>query len=233
MNQNFPIIDDLRDRTCFKCGREIKFGEFFLRNRSIPTKRLIILWNNINIEYYCCLCYDTYRKERRIEKMRHDLNQNDREVIKALEKRLKLEISLIGCIRYNSVGYKISNNRITGLGLFKVGLESFPEEICYLSHLRVLNLPWNYLETVPESIGQLKRLEYLDLIGNNLLSIPNTIGSLDLLREIDLSFNDLQTLPGSLSALKNLEVLKVIRNNITKIPPRLRFREGNGLKILV
>jgi Leucine-rich repeat (LRR) protein len=233
MINNFPIIDDLRDRTCFKCGREIKFGEFFLRNRSIPTKRLIKLWNNTNIEYYCCLCYDTYKKRRKIEKIKRNLDRNDTEVIKALEKRLKINIPLIGCIHYNSVGYTISENRITGIGLFKVGLKVFPEEICYLDNLGVLYLPWNYLETVPDSLHRLTKLERLDLIGNNLLSIPKSIGSLESLREIDFSFNDLKELPKSMSSLKNLKVLKIIRNNIVAIPPKLKKRQEMGLKILI
>jgi Leucine-rich repeat (LRR) protein len=187
----------------------------------------------VNIEYYCCLCYDTYKKKLKIEKIKQNLEKNDKEVIKALEKRLKLNIPLIGCIRYNSVGYTISENKIIGLGLFKVGLRRFPEEICYLDNLRILNLPWNYLETIPESICQLMSLEFLDLIGNNLLSIPETIGSLESLREIDFSFNDLKELPKSISSLKNLKVLKIIRNNIVTIPPKLKKRQEMGLKILI
>lgn len=233
MIDNFPIINDLRDRTCYKCGREIKFGEFFLRNRTIPTKRLIKLWNDKNIEYYCCLCYDAYIKKLRIQNLKKSLKRSDMEVLEAIERRLGKTIPLIACIRYNSFGYTISNMRITGLGLFKMGLRDFPEEICYLDALKRLNLPWNYLESVPDSISQLKRLEYLDLIGNNIVHIPDTFGSLKRVREIDLSFNNLETVPASLSSLEHLEVLKLIRNKMKEIPSPLKRKEEKGLKILL
>lgn len=233
MIDNFPIIDDLRDRTCYKCGREIKFGEFFLRNRTIPTKRLIKLWNDKNIEYYCCLCYETYIKKLRIQKLEKSLERNDKEVLKAIERRLGKKIPLIGCIRYNSFGYTISNKRITGIGMFKLGLRDFPEEICFLDALKRLNLPWNYFETIPNSISQLKRLEYLDLIGNNIVHIPEAFRSLKRIREIDLSFNELETVPSSLSELEHLEVLKLIRNKLKEIPSALKKREERGVKILL
>ena len=44
-------------RKCFKCSRSLYFSEFSSTNSELSKERLIELWENTNLEFYCCSCY--------------------------------------------------------------------------------------------------------------------------------------------------------------------------------
>ena len=91
-------------------------------------------------------------------------------VLKELEKLLGRPILQVDEIKWDTVGFKIKENNIIGLGLFNCELTILPESIGTLQSLQELNLTHNQLNTLPESIGNLQSLQTLDLFHNQLNS---------------------------------------------------------------
>ena len=233
MDFKFTVKEKLKTRYCFKCNKPIDYGEFYHRNfKSINEVNLIQFWENENLEYYCCSCYDNLMKKIKLEDLRLGLNERDRDILRILELKLSIKIPIVSELRYNTIGVIIKNGNIVGLSLFKC-LSKFPEEITMLGALEKLNLCWNSFEFISESISSLTSLKFLDLIGNNLGIISNILGDLTSLLELDLSFNKLRIIPKSLGNLTSLEYLNLIHNDIIEIPESLIILEERGLKILL
>jgi internalin A len=102
--------------------------------------------------------------------------------------------------------------------LMKDMLVRFPNEICELSNLRVLNLRDNQLTTVPESITRLQNLTDLDLSGNQLTTVPEAITRLQNLTLLGLSRTQLTTVPEAITRLQNLTKLYLRDNQLTTVP---------------
>lgn len=233
MDFKFTVNEKLKPRYCFKCNKPIDYGEFYHKNfKSINDVNLVQFWQNENLEYYCCLCYDELMKKIKLEDLRLGLNERDRDILRILEAKLNTIIPIVSELKYNTIGVTIKDGNIVGLGLFKC-LIKFPEEITMLRALEKLNLCWNSLEFIPESISSLTSLKFLELIGNNLGTLPNIFGDLTSLLELDLSFNKLKIIPNSLGNLTSLEYLNLIHNDIIDIPKSLISLEERGLKILL
>ncbi|CAK9149771.1 unnamed protein product [Ilex paraguariensis] len=62
-----------------------------------------------------------------------------------------------------------------------VVLETFPDEVCELLHLRFLSMRNTWVRVIPKSIGKLRNLETLDLIGTKVVKLPVEIGKLQKL----------------------------------------------------
>ncbi|MHA1281925.1 MAG: leucine-rich repeat domain-containing protein [Promethearchaeota archaeon] len=122
---------------------------------------------------------------------------------------------------YTKMGFTVSNNFVTGIGLYDCGLTNLPESIGNLKSLEIFNLDSNQLTTLPESIGNLKSLEYLSLYNNKLTTLPQSIGNLSSLKELWLNRNQLRTLPESFWNLKSLEKLSLHGNQLTTLPESL------------
>ncbi len=222
---------EFKNRKCFQCKKHIDFGEYYIRNKKRNIKRLIELWENDILEFYCCLCYDKYVENEHKYKLKESLIEKEREILKLLKLKLSIEIPIVNEIQYNTVGITILNKHITGLGLFKC-IDFFPEEITMLTSLKKLNFAWNFLKKLPKSICNLKSLKELDLIGNKLTSLPKEIGKLSCLEELDLSINELTSIPNTLGELTSLKTLNLIHNKIITLPENLKDLELRGLKIL-
>ena len=220
-------------RRCYKCNRPINFGEFLIRNRGLSKERVIKLWENNHIEFYCCLCYNKMKKERKLKKKREVLSKTEKNAIDILEKRLNLKLNIIPVMRCNSLGFLIENGKITGLGLYMRDLMEIPEEIKYLKSLKNLNLSWNHIQELPEFIFSLPSLRILDLIGNKLKHISPNINKLEHLEELDLSFNNLRCIPHTIANLKSLKVLNLIHNKLLEIPEPFQNLERKVVKILI
>ena len=232
MNFVFPNDRDFKVRKCFNCKKIIDFGDYYIRNKKIDQPRLIKLWENENLEFYCCLCYDTLMNSKKIQELNNSLDERDKEIIKILKLKLSIQLPIVPKIEYDSVGVTIADGKIIGMGLFK-SLKEFPKEITELDSLVKLNLSWNSLEKLPKSIKNLKSLKSLDLIGNKLNYLPNEIGQLNFLEDLDLSFNEFSYIPESIVRLSSLKTLNLIHNKILKIPESIKNLEKNGLKILI
>lgn len=104
-------------------------------------------------------------------------------------------------------------------------MTAFPEWLCYLSKLRILDLrnsdSWraknkNKIEAIPEAIEHLENLEELYVSRVELKSVPESLTTLSQLRVLDLHYNKLEKIP-NLSPLKNLEILHLFINKLTEI----------------
>ncbi|MGM0469855.1 MAG: leucine-rich repeat domain-containing protein [Promethearchaeati archaeon] len=233
MSFRFPEPREFKKRTCFKCNRSIEFGEFYFKNKDLPKERLIELWQSENIQFYCCLCYDQLINKQKAERLRHQLSEKQKDLLKIIEIKIGRRLPIVPSITYNSIGFSTREEDIIGLSLFRMNLYHFPEEIISLNKLESLNLAWNYLEMIPSSIDSLISLRELDLIGNELKAIPESICRLNNLELIDLSFNNLKSIPECMGEMESLVLLKLIKNKIREIPPSLENLEKIRLKLLL
>lgn len=101
----------------------------------------------------------------------------------------------------------------------------FPEWLCYLSKLKILDLrnsdSWraknkNKIAAIPDAIEHLQDLEELYISRVELKSVPESLTKLSQLRVLDLHYNKLEKLP-NLSPLKKLEILHLFINQLTSI----------------
>ena len=93
-----------------------------------------------------------------------------------------------------------------------------PDEICLLSHLEVLNLPWCDVASLPKDIGNIATLTDIYLEDAPISSLPESIGNLVNLTTLKLSGTKISSLPesiGNCTALKNLDISDTL---ITSLP---------------
>ncbi|MEJ2279351.1 MAG: hypothetical protein P8Y70_16660 [Candidatus Lokiarchaeota archaeon] len=70
MSNRFPKSREFKSRHCFECKKDLKFGEFFLRNRTYSQEYLISLWQSENLEFLCCLCYDSAIQSLKVDEVK-------------------------------------------------------------------------------------------------------------------------------------------------------------------
>ena len=225
--------NEFESRICFGCGRKITFKEFCQRNRGLEPQLLNILWNNTHLEFFCCLCYDDYEKEVHIDQQIKDLEPDQLEVIKIVERKYGLDIPLVSKIEYNRTGFTIKENNISGLNIFRSEIDKIPGILSKLSNLEVLGFPWNNIQKIPYFIKGLKSLRELDLSGNDIKFIPAHFHFMCSLEELDLSFNDIQNIPEVFKTLPHLKSLNLIHNKIIESPLFIHQLEEKGIQILL
>lgn len=153
------------------------------------------------------------------------LNELSTEVvfIKHLERKLGKKIPLVESLKRGKRGYVLSDGEITGLSLFKCGLEFFPNELEKLKSLEKLYLRRNEIEKLPNSIGFIESLVELDLSINQLKEFPSAVGLLSNLKVLSLRANKIRTLPESIGRLTNLERLDLTSNQLSDIPESVKM----------
>ncbi len=89
------------------------------------------------------------------------------------------------------------------------GIDTLPDSIGKIKHLRQLDINNIAIKRLPKTIGQLTQLNKLTISGNGfLITIPESIGQLIQLRTLEITNNkDLKTLPNSLINLKNTMIV--------------------------
>ncbi len=112
-------------------------------------------------------------------------------------------------------------------------LHTFPESICSLSKLQVLNLSSNQITRLPEEIGQLQQLEDLNLAHNQLRRLPHTIGQMRNLKLFNVMGNQLESLPESIGDLKQLYRLGLKSNKLKTLPSTFGGLEGEHKLVIV
>ncbi len=111
-----------------------------------------------------------------------------------------------------------ANPNAETLYLFRNGLDSLPEEIGQLKHLKKLVVSSNNLKYIPPVIGELAELEEISFKNNDIGALPPEIGQLKNLKRLELDHNRLETLPDELCELKNLEYLSLTHNALHHLP---------------
>ncbi|XP_052113346.1 putative disease resistance protein At3g14460 isoform X3 [Arachis duranensis] len=98
--------------------------------------------------------------------------------------------------------------RLRALSFKCFPLESVPDSIGELIHLRYLDLSGTYIVTLPESLGNLYNLQTLKLIGcEKLKMLPDGMQNLVNLRHLDIRATCLRKMPKGMSKLKSLQFL--------------------------
>jgi len=104
-------------------------------------------------------------------------------------------------------------------------LYEIPENLLYLKHLEILDLPYNYIEKIPDDIEKLENLRYLSLYGNeipqNIAEWYGTLHKLTLLEYLELSSMKIRNVPAQFGYLKNLRYLDLSDNNIKRLPDEI------------
>jgi len=121
-------------------------------------------------------------------------------------------------ITEDSIGFKIENNEIIGLGLPNCELKELPTSIENLKSLKLLNLSNNKLMKFPKLICRLSSIQILNLSSNRLKEIPNEISNLKHLEKLNLSFNELKELPDSIGELLLLQSINLDNNHLNNLP---------------
>lgn len=142
----------------------------------------------------------------------------ERNIIHSLEKLINKPIPLKEEFNVSTTCYVKEGDKITGLSLFKCGLNTLPHEILKIKSLKNLALRRNNIETLPKNIGFLSNLEYLDLRLNSLKTLPRAIGLLLKLKTLNLSSNNLVEIPDSIGELLMLKILNLNNNKLKNIP---------------
>ena len=147
-----------------------------------------------------------------------DVDYTERNIIHSLEKLINRQIPLKEKVNPSSTCYVKDGEEITGLSLFKCGLNKFPREVFRLKSIKELALRRNEITNLPKDIGFLSNLEYLDLRINRLETLPSAIGLLVKLNDLNLSSNNLKAIPNSIGELLMLKNLNLSSNKLREIP---------------
>ncbi|MFO8017872.1 MAG: leucine-rich repeat domain-containing protein [Promethearchaeia archaeon] len=231
MYLNLPDNLNLRKRYCYLCGDQMDFGEFYARNHTLSALRIMKLWENKNLEFFCCACYDSIQEQKNLSAPKHALDIEEREALKIIERRYKVFIPLVKSLDFQ-VGFIMDEGKVSGLSLFRCHISEIPNILPKFSSLKKLNLAWNDLTKLDKSICSLYNLRILNVSGNKIKEISKDIANLQHLREFNLSYNNLTALPFTIGALYRLRHLNLIQNEISETPHILQFLRRIGLKIL-
>ncbi|MFX0070680.1 MAG: leucine-rich repeat domain-containing protein, partial [Candidatus Hermodarchaeota archaeon] len=126
---------------------------------------------------------------------------------KALKKLNKIVGKEIPCLDEKGIpafGFKVEDNAIISLWLYRCDLKEFPNPILKFDSLQELYLPYNFLTNIPESIDTLQALKNINLKWNLLETLQENIGNLNSLEKLKLDSNKLSHLPKSVKNLSSL-----------------------------
>jgi len=210
---------------------------------------------------FCAKCGEPLPKLEAIKKSAGDteiidVDYTERNIICSLEKLINKHIPLKETFERNSTCYVKTNDEITGISLFKCGLDyipseifkvsslkylalrrnnimKIPKEIAFLSNLESVDLRLNKLEKLPNAIGLLLKLKVLNLSSNKIKEIPKSIGDLISLKKLNLANNRLKVIPESISNLNKLEILNLKTNYWIHIPGSIEKLKERGFQIIL
>ena len=64
----------ISEKYCWRCRKRLDFEEFKEVNLSLEIDKLIELWDNLNLQYFCCGCY-TKLVRRDVKRLLSDQNE--------------------------------------------------------------------------------------------------------------------------------------------------------------
>ncbi|MFX0065164.1 MAG: GTP-binding protein [Candidatus Hermodarchaeota archaeon] len=165
-------------------------------------------------------------------------------ILEELEKLLNQTIPNVTELRWDTLGIKIEDDEVIGLGLYNCGLTEIPDVLNQLNSLKelmiyknplnnvsnfVFNLPslqtlglgQTQIEEFPPSLNHMKLLKNLSLNENKLTTIPSVIGELQSLEHLNLMGNQIDSLPEEIGKLKSLQTLDTSGNRLRNLPNSL------------
>lgn len=97
-------------------------------------------------------------------------------------------------------------------------INQFPEGICKLKNLQMLDLSMNKIQKLPSCFGQLKKLRYVYLNFTDLAEFPRELLLLPELRRLDIGHNPFTEIPAEINQLQQLIELELSGAKITALP---------------
>ncbi|MBD3341225.1 MAG: hypothetical protein GF353_19115 [Candidatus Lokiarchaeota archaeon] len=171
----------LRERKCWKCKKRLKFWQYSAINIDTSPRKLIEIWQSSHIEILCCNCFDKVKKQAKLskklkaaDKIKKSLPSKELEALEFIERRLNKKIPVVSHIQYfGTFGFKVKDNKITGLGLSRCDLYAIPEEIKLFKSLEYLGLDSNQFTLLPNWLTELNSLNWLNIYNNKLEDTPH------------------------------------------------------------
>ncbi|MBD3197473.1 MAG: hypothetical protein GF317_20640 [Candidatus Lokiarchaeota archaeon] len=205
-------------RRCFGCNIPLSFGDYCQTNiHKYKNSQLKKIWNNENVELYCCECY-----KNELERQFLDIT-NSFSVRKCAMCHKSVKIK-----EFKKYSYFYFVDDI--INFWKGKKNKVYCEECHNKHQKM-----SFMERHSEEIKVLlKNVKYPDndfirnIMNEVKCLIPqkNNISIIDngfiledgYLRLLKIEHTELTSLPRSTSNLKNLEILKLSNNRLSKIP---------------
>ncbi|GAU30266.1 hypothetical protein TSUD_384870, partial [Trifolium subterraneum] len=204
-------FDDLASRSFFQRSRNGSFvmhdlvhdlailisGEFYLRREKLATETKIgTMTRHLSFRKFSDPVHENYDVFGRAKHLRTFLAINYRSPLFNNEKAPCIILSNLKCLRVLS----FSNFE---------DLDSLPDSIGELIHLRYLDLSQTKITTLPESLCNLYNLQTLKLYYcQELTRLPNDMQNLVNLRHLDISLcYNLEEMPREMNKLTNLQHL--------------------------
>jgi len=155
------------------------------------------------------------QEERRL------LCREDARALELLEKEIGVTLPQAKEVGWSSVGYKIRDNHLVGLGLYNMGLRTIPDGCCF-PKLEFLCLSRNNIEKIPEIFFEIPDLIELHLNNNLISRLPETINRMKNLKEFYFQNNLISSIPGSIKDMReNLMYLNFGANRIDELPEEI------------
>ncbi|RYR71505.1 hypothetical protein Ahy_A02g005759 [Arachis hypogaea] len=151
------------------------------------------------------------------------LNSQDREIANRMEEIIDRIESIVKQkdtlgltkIPKEDMSWRITTSLVGSSNIY--GREKDKEAI--LKYLRALSFHGFPLESVPDSIGELIHLRYLDLSKTNIVTLPESLGNLYNLQTLKLySCYNLKMLPVGMKGLVNLRHLDIRGTQLHEMP---------------
>ncbi|KAG9048760.1 RAM signaling network component [Tulasnella sp. UAMH 9824] len=118
--------------------------------------------------------------------------------------------------------------RLVAIALVFNDLTSLPTSFTLISRLRYLNLRSNFFAIFPEVLCNMPSLEILDISRNKLRRMPPRPGTLKNLRVFSFTRNKVERIPTYFSEFNRLRMLKIEHNPIEWPPGRVLRRTEDG-----
>ena len=129
------------------------------------------------------------------------------------------------------IGTLESLTHLENLSLRRCDLKEFPQDLCKLKSLKVLNIAGNdKIQYLPSALEDLTNVEILDLSRCGLSEFPQTLCKLKSLQNLCISSNPLKELPSFIFEMKRLHELDISSTSITHLPKTIERCES--LKLL-
>ena len=142
----------------------------------------------------------------------------DANALALLEKEIGVTLPSAKEEGWSSLGFKIRDNYIVGLGLPNMGLRVIPDGCCF-PRLEFLNLSGNRIENIPELFFEMPELEELHLNNNRISRLPETITRMKSLKELYCRNNLITGIPCSIGEMRgSLMYLSFEANRLAELP---------------